>query len=89
MKMFEYMSCGVPIISSDLPVIREVLINKHNSLLVDPESISEWSHALKSITESSELEEKIGMNAYKDFKEKYTWNKRAESFLDLFDDFER
>ena len=36
MKMFEYMAAGVPVISSDLAVLREILINEKNALLVSP-----------------------------------------------------
>ncbi len=45
MKMFEYMACKRAIISSDLPVIREVL-NPSNALLCPPEDIEAWSQAL-------------------------------------------
>ena len=34
MKMFEFMSSGVPFISSDLPVLREILVHEKNCLLV-------------------------------------------------------
>jgi glycosyltransferase involved in cell wall biosynthesis len=83
MKMFEYMSCGVPIISSDLPVLREVLKHEYNSLLVTPNDINEWSIALERVANSLELEEILGHNAYKDYQEKYTWEIRARAFLKL------
>ena len=87
MKMFEYMSCGVPIISSNLSVLKEVLIDGYNSLLVKPDNVDDWSSAIQRISESPILEEKLGINAYKDYKEKYTWNIRAKSMIMLFDDF--
>jgi glycosyltransferase involved in cell wall biosynthesis len=83
MKMFEYMSVGVPIISSDLPVIREVLVDEYNSLLVEPDNVEEWLDALNRISNSTDLEESLAINAYKDFKEKYTWNIRAKAILGL------
>ena len=39
MKMFEYMSSSVPIISSDLPVLRDILTDGENALLVPPENV--------------------------------------------------
>ncbi|MDX1502288.1 MAG: glycosyltransferase, partial [Thermoanaerobaculia bacterium] len=36
MKMFEYMAAGRAIVSSDLPVLREVLRHGENALLVEP-----------------------------------------------------
>jgi len=83
MKMFEYMSCGLPIISSNIPVLREVLMDGHNSLLVAPNAINDWERALKKISDSPELQIKLGSNAYNDYLNKYTWNIRAKAFLDL------
>lgn len=89
MKMFEYMSCAVPIISSDLPVLREVLIDNHNSLLVKSNNIEEWALALQRISESSDLESKLGQNAYRDYRDKFTWNIRAKAFIEMGNDFEK
>ena len=34
LKMFEYLATGIPIVSSDLKVLREILINQKNSVLI-------------------------------------------------------
>ena len=81
MKMFEYMSVGLPIISSDLPVLNEILTHKHNSLLVKPDDVFEWSVALNQLKESQDLSNTIGQNAYKDFKKNYTWELRAKKMI--------
>ena len=81
MKMFEYMSVGLPIISSDLPVLNEILTHKHNSLLVKPDDVFEWSAALNQLKESQDLSNTIGQNAYKDFKKNYTWELRAKKMI--------
>lgn len=81
-KMFEYMSVGLPIISSDLPVLREILINKYNSLLVKPDDISEWSVALNQLKDDKNLSNRLGQNAYRDFKQKYTWEIRVNKILE-------
>ena len=81
MIMFEYMSVGLPIISSDLPVLNEILTHKHNSLLVKPDDVFEWSTALNQLKESQDLSNTIGQNAYKDFKKNYTWELRAKKMI--------
>jgi len=83
MKMFEYMACGVPIISSDLSVLKEVLIDNHNSLLVKPNDIEDWALAIQRISNSSDLQEMLGKNAFYDYREKHTWNIRAKAFIKL------
>ena len=82
-KMFEYMSVGVPIISSNLPVLREILVDKHNCLLVDPENLQEWSNALKNILQNNMLSKKLSKRAYLEFLKMHTWEIRAESILKL------
>ncbi len=83
MKMFEYMSTGVPIISSDLPVLREVLIHGENALLAKADSVAEWSSALQQIYVSKDLEKKLGKNAFKDYQDEYTWKGRVEIMMNL------
>lgn len=81
MKMFEYMATGRPVISSDLPVLREVLSNEYNSLLVKADDITSWSSAIRKLLENKELAARIGKQAHLDYLNKYTWRKRAEEIL--------
>ena len=41
MKMFEYMAAGRAIVTSDLPVIREVL-NEKNAVFCEPDVLEDW-----------------------------------------------
>ncbi len=81
LKLFEYMSAQRPIISSDLPVLREVLSNK-NAILVPPDSVQAWVEAIRTL-EDAEIREKLAGQAFKDFVEKYTWSARAKGILDI------
>jgi glycosyltransferase involved in cell wall biosynthesis len=81
MKMFEYMATGKAIVSSDLPVLREVLEHDANALLVDPEDASAWVEALKQLAREPALRARLGERALADFERHYTWSARAESVL--------
>ncbi len=83
MKMFEYMSTGIPIISSDLPVLHEVLKDNENCLLVKPKDIKGWSKSLKKIIKDKSLAERLQKNAFNQYENKYTWIKRAYKILSL------
>jgi glycosyltransferase involved in cell wall biosynthesis len=80
LKIFEYMAAGKPIISSNLPVLKEILIDKVNSLLCDPEKIEEWVEAIKRLRNKN-LRKFLGCNAKREFLKKYTWNKRVQNIL--------
>jgi glycosyltransferase involved in cell wall biosynthesis len=82
MKMFEYMASGVPIISSDIPVLREVLSDGFNALLVEPGQPNSWINALDYLIKNSQFAAKIGRNAHADYQQKYTWSRRAEALLE-------
>lgn len=84
MKMFEYMASGRVIISSDLPVIREVL-NDENSYLVDPENISEWIQTIESISLNKEEARKKAKKALQDVAY-FTWKNRANRIMEIINE---
>lgn len=79
MKMFEYMACGRAIISSDLPVIREVL-NDTNCMFCVPEDVENWVGALETLIEDAEGRNRLGYQARQDALA-YTWLARAQRAL--------
>ena len=79
MKMFEYMASKRLIISSDLPVIREVL-NPSNAILCPAEDINSWSQALSFGISSEENRFSIAQQAWLDVQQ-YTWLERARKAL--------
>jgi len=82
MKMFEYLGTGVPIISSDLPVLREVLLDGENCLLARPSDIDSWLAALDRIAGNPELAARIGSNAHDQYERQHTWTRRAEKIIE-------
>ena len=62
MKMFEYMAAGKAIISSDLPVIHEVL-NQDSALFCPPEDADAWIAAVNLLVNDPVKREVIGKRA--------------------------
>lgn len=81
LKIFEYMAAGKPMICSDLPVLREVLHDDENSILVAPDSIADWVAELKKLQSDPKLANRIGDKAQEKFLLQYTWQKRAEKIV--------
>jgi glycosyltransferase involved in cell wall biosynthesis len=79
MKMFEYLAAGRPILSSDLPVIHEVL-DETNALFCPPGDFTAWQAALQELQMDRERREKLGRSA-RDTAQAYTWRARAEKAL--------
>ncbi len=79
MKMFEYMAAGRPILSSDLPVIREVL-DETMAVFAPPEDVSAWRSALIELLSDPQRRARLAANARRVI-ERYTWSARARAIL--------
>jgi glycosyltransferase involved in cell wall biosynthesis len=82
MKMFEYMATGRPIISSDLPVLREVLRDGDTALLVPADDLGAWARAIERLAGDWRRAKEIGANARAKVLNSYTWAARARAVLD-------
>jgi glycosyltransferase involved in cell wall biosynthesis len=83
LKIFEYMASKKPIIVSDLPSLREVLVDNETALFVPPNDSKKLAHSIQMIASDEELGQRISNNAYKEVVEKYTWQKRAKNIIDF------
>jgi glycosyltransferase involved in cell wall biosynthesis len=79
MKMFEYLAAGRVILSSDLPVLREVL-NAENAVLLPPEDPEAWNAALQAVMAQPERAARLAARAREDAR-RYTWLERARASL--------
>lgn len=79
MKMFEYMAAGRAIITSDLPVIREVL-NESMAVFCPTEDLAAWQAALRQLQSNPAKREALGAAA-REAVTAYTWTARAERAL--------
>ncbi len=87
LKLFEYLASGTPILCSNIKVLREVLKNQYNSILINNfENKKEWIKKIKEISKSGKKLKFISQNALITSK-KYTWLKRSESFINLYKDY--
>ena len=82
MKMFEYMAAGRAIVSSDLPVIREVL-NEKNAVFCKPDEIGDWKLVIGSLLEDDSRRTGLGNRARHDVQG-YTWVARAQRIMNGF-----
>ncbi|MFW5713854.1 MAG: glycosyltransferase family 4 protein [Brevefilum sp.] len=82
MKMFEYLAAGRPIISSDLPVIHEVLDEK-TAIFCPPGDFDAWKCALLDLLDDPGRGNELAQASRK-LAENYTWRARAEKALEDF-----
>jgi len=84
LKMFEYMASGVPLIASDLPVLREVLQPERNCLMVAPDDVEAWAQAIQRLAGAPELRQHLVASAIREIRSRYNWPARAKRILERF-----
>jgi glycosyltransferase involved in cell wall biosynthesis len=78
MKMFEYLASGRPIVSSDLPILREIL-NDDNAIIL-PASETAWTDALRKLAGDPTRRTQLASAALRT-AEQHTWDERARRLL--------
>jgi glycosyltransferase involved in cell wall biosynthesis len=84
-KMFEYMSIGLPVIASDFPQWREIIEKSDCGLLVDPLNVDEVVSAIDLIVNDDVLAKKLGENGRKAILSTYNWAMEEVKLLDLYE----
>ncbi len=85
MKMFEYMASGTPFVASNLPVLREVLRDGKNSVLVEPDNLSAWRNCILALRDNAVWRKELAAKALTEFNENYTWQARAKRIIALIE----
>jgi glycosyltransferase involved in cell wall biosynthesis len=80
LKMFEYLAAGRPILASTLPVLREVLRDGENAVLLPHDRPEEWAAALRRIAADPGGVAGMAAQARADAAH-YTWEGRAQRIL--------
>ncbi len=79
LKLFEYMASGRPIISADLPSLREIL-TEEEAVFFTPNNPDDLSRAILEVLSDSVRAERLARYARRKV-EQYTWDKRARKIL--------
>jgi glycosyltransferase involved in cell wall biosynthesis len=82
MKMFEYMAAGRAILTSDLPVLHEVLDEK-TAVFCPPGDPAAWESALAQLLKDDNDRQTLGQRA-RVAVEQYSWVRRAQHVLEGF-----
>jgi len=85
MKLFDYMASRVPIVSSDVPFVREVLPTEEFCGFYPPDSSTDLFDKLILFLNSPSISESVADAAYS-LVTNYTWQKRAQRINDFYKD---
>lgn len=81
LKIFDYMKLGKLIVSSNLPVLNEILVNNHNSILIkNYKKHKEWLNKIHYIEQNIKKFETIRINAF-NYAKKFDLHWRVKKLL--------
>ena len=83
-KMFEYMSAGIPIICSDFDIWKSIVVKEKCGICVNPKKIENIAEAMNFILNNSDIAKIMGENGKKAVLEKYNWNNEAHKLIDFY-----
>ncbi|OKY73764.1 MAG: glycosyl transferase [Desulfobulbaceae bacterium DB1] len=86
-KMFEYMSAGVPVIASNFPLWREIVEGNDCGLCVDPLNPAQIAEAIDFLVNNPERAEQMGRNGQKAVQARYNWGIEEQKLLRFYQSF--
>ena len=84
MSVLEAMSYSLPVITTDVGGIPEMIQNEENGILVKPGDNEAIEKAIKKILENDNLRRELSQNAYKTILDKFNFEKYEESLASLY-----
>jgi len=83
-KQFEYMSCGIPVVGSDLPPIKNFLTAYNSGIIVDPTRPEDIAKAVNILLSDPRLCQEMGNNGIKAVREEYNWGRMEQKLLAIY-----
>jgi glycosyltransferase involved in cell wall biosynthesis len=83
-KMFEYMSAGLPIITSNFPLWKEIVVENNCGIFTNPLEPKAIAEAIKYIINNSAEAKQMGQNGKKAILEKYNWQVEEKKLFEIY-----
>lgn len=83
-KMFEYMSSGIPVIASDFPLWKEIINSNECGLCVNPMEPQEIAAAIDYLFNNPDVAERMGRRGAEAVINKYNWGVEEVKLFNLY-----
>jgi glycosyltransferase involved in cell wall biosynthesis len=83
-KVFEYMSCGLPIVASNLPSLEHLLKRSDAGILAEPCDPDDHARAICRLLDNPDQARTLGHNGYRFVHADYNWNTEAKKLLRVY-----
>jgi glycosyltransferase involved in cell wall biosynthesis len=84
-KMFEYMSAGIPIVTSNFPLWKQIVEGTRCGLVVNPLDSVAIARAIEWLLRNPEEAERMGQRGKTAVEEQYNWEPEAKKLVGLYE----
>lgn len=85
-SVLEAMACGVPVVGSDIPGVRSLIMHRVTGLLVPPKSVESLSSRILSLLADDKLRGRMGEAARRTIAHEYSWAKVIQKVDAIYHD---
>jgi glycosyltransferase involved in cell wall biosynthesis len=78
------MSCGLPVVASNVGGIPEIVKNNINGFLVPPKNVIKLIQKLEILINNNELRDQIGKGSLNTISDEFNINKKADKLLKIY-----
>ncbi len=84
-KLFEYMTAGIPVVTSNFPLWEEIVEVNSCGICVNPLDPKEIAEAIEYLINHPEESREMGENGRKAVLEKYNWENESKKLLKVYE----
>ncbi len=83
-KMFEYMSAGIPVIASNFPLWKSIVEGNQCGICINPMNPKEIADAITYLLAHDKEAEQMGKNGRKAIEEKFNWEMEEQKLIAFY-----
>lgn len=84
LSVIEAMACGLPVVTTSVDGMRDMVVDHQNGLMVPPGDESRLETALVELLTNQSLQQQLGQNALTAFRDSYTLDNVTQQYITLF-----
>ncbi len=85
LKIYEYLSCGKPVVASNIPGVSDLLQHSGGGIVVTPESPIDIAAAIIQLIRSESLKMQMGSNGREYVMKNHSWASSTKKVLDVYE----
>jgi len=83
-SIIEAQAAGVPVLTTDVGGVRDVVIDKETGFLVGDFEAEEYAKSLLDLVENKEIRDKMSQNGWNHVKDKFHYERLCADMEDLY-----